>query len=206
MDRTVIPPVTGRSAGSNDPMRIGEFARAFREAIPVLKLATGKPGSVLETGDTDDGRSDRDLWAVVFTGGGISEINIKAPVHYKELPDLPLPRYYALRPLENKLSAQKATPFRALKDDGNLGDPSPVDYQGIDLEVWARKFLADFDLFLTAPYTAPLWSLNGGALRTTLDSLIEVKDKLSQAIAHGLTYVLNQPVTDGPAANDDPAL
>ncbi len=206
MDRTVIPPVTGRSAGSNDPMRIAEFARAFREAIPMLKLATGKPGSVLETGDTDDGRSDRDLWAVVFTDGGISKIDIKAPVHYQELPDLPLPRYYALRPLENKLSAQKATPFRALKDDGSLGDPLPVDYQGIDLEVWARKFLADFDLFLTAPYTVPLWSLNGGALRATLDSLIEAKDKLSQAIAQGLTYVLNQPVTDGPAANDDPAL
>jgi hypothetical protein len=202
-DRSLIPPYTARNGTENSSMRLRGFAEQFQAAIPSLWLATCKPSSVLEGGASSP---NQELWAVFFGEGGISKVTVKRGVNYPDGSDNYFPRFFALRPLYNKLASQQGVAIRPLNDDGTLGEAAPADYQGIDLEVWARKFLDDVELFLSAAYSAPVWQLNGGEQRASLESIISAKKTLCEAISLGVDYVLDTstpvPQQDN---NPDPA-
>lgn len=197
LDRSTIPPYTTRSAAENDPMRFNEFARNFQAVLPSLWLATAKPSTALEGSAAPGQSGSQDIWAVLFAENGISRVNVKKGVNYPRGSANYFPRFFALRPLFNKLASEPQVPISPLNDDGSLGEAVKADLQGIDLEVLARKFLADLDLFLTAAYCSPVWKLNGGRQRAALDTLVKAKKDLALAVSRGLDYVLD---TSGPAA------
>ena len=99
-----------------------------------------------------------------------------------------IPRYFALRPLDNALVARNGVPIRPLLADGTLGVKQLNDFQGVDMETWAQRFLADVDLFLSAPYAAAAYQT---PKRQTIESVLGSKDVLAGGIAAGLDYILD---------------
>ncbi len=106
---------------------------------------------------------------------------------------------------------------------GLTGPTGPVskNFRSIDLDVWARQFLATVDLVLSAPYATPLFQLGGptgitgptgpapfaagatgftagGPGRAAFDALVSAKERLAERIAQGLDYILEGPT--GPTA------
>jgi hypothetical protein len=78
---------------------------------------------------------------------------------------------------------------RRLTEDGTLGEVAGHEVQGIDVETWARRLLADLDLYLTGPYTAGMYRRNT-ASRTALTKLLQAKWQIADALAKGLAPVL----------------
>ena len=185
-----IPPYMAGSGKEGDPMRLGSFAGQFQEAFPSLRLATCKPSGELE-GEAAGASSGPELRAVLFAEEGIGSVSVRRGVNYPAGSGNYFPRFFALRPLRNRLDSQQAVPVRPLNDDGTLGEAFPADYQGVDLEVWARRFLSEVELFLSAAYASPLWTLNGGRHRTSLDAVVSAKKQLCEAISKGIDYVLD---------------
>jgi len=101
--------------------------------------------------------------------------------------DQTIPQYFALRPLDNALVARNGVSIKPLRFDGMLGAPELMDFQGVDLETWAQRFLADVDLFISAPYAAQAYQT---PKRQTLESVLGSKDVLAGSIAAGLDYIL----------------
>jgi LysM repeat protein len=204
-DQSNIPPYTTRNQNENDSLKLRGFAEAFQKVIPSLWLATCKAKTFLEGNASQAASSGQDLWAVFFGEGGISKVNIKKGVNYPEASANYLPRYFALRPLSNKLASQQGVSICPLNDHGTLGEASLLNYQGIDLEVWARKFLTDVELFLSASNASGVWNLNNGEQRDSLDSIISSKKILCEAIPKGIDYVLDTSAEGQNDAVPDPA-
>lgn len=179
---TSVPAATSHQDG-HASLTLDAFAAAFMQACPSLRLATGKVVG-----------SSADLWVVDFGSGGITLVVVAPGV---TMPDGGhQPRFFALRPLYNDLVTRSGVAIRQLMPDGTLADTTiSTDYQGVNVEVWARRFLADMDLFLTAPY-AP-WLYRSPNARNALKLLLNAKTTLAKAIARGLATVL---VLDDPQA------
>ncbi len=174
---TIVPaPSSPQGQGRDSSLTLAEFARAFNAAFHDLRLATGKVAG-----------TDADLWVVSFTADGIASVNVAPGV---VLPSGERwPRFFALRPLYNDLVTRPRVSIRALEQDGKLSETvTPTDYQAVDVEVWARRFLADVDLFLTAPYATGVYSISSA--RGSLDRVLDAKQRLSKAIANGIAAVL----------------
>jgi hypothetical protein len=98
------------------------------------------------------------------------------------------PRILALRPLYPELQSRTEHQVQVpvLDANGKIIDntATPLEFQGVDVEAWARQFLADVDLFLSAPYAVGMHGHPG------LDDLLRAKWTLTRAVARGLAPVL----------------
>lgn len=184
-DRTTVPAF--RSSSDRDGASLRDFAVQVQTAVPVLRLATGTglPGQAT------------DVWAVVFDAGAVAKVAVYPPIPAVGSGAFtPQPRSFALRPLATTLIARPQVP--TTKFDVETGELSPGDrrnYQGIDLEVWARAALEDLELVLSPAYAAGAYALN----RPALDAIAGAKKNLAGAVANGLDYVLagQAPPGDG---------
>ncbi|MCY0916310.1 hypothetical protein [Massilia antarctica] len=179
----------GQAAAIGTPIRLAQFALDLEAAIPALRVANGK---VLA-----GNQQTNDLWAVVFGVDGISKLSV-APTFDAGLAS-PCPWFFALRPLATDLISAGGLLIRPLVDGALSGAGVPTNVSGIDIEVWARAFLADFDRMLSAPYAAGLLRLNSATVRGRIDELIGNKAVLAGAIASGLDFVLTADTPLEPA-------
>ena len=167
--------------GADAYLALQHFALEVKEAIPVLRIATGK---VLAD---DREQTSTDVWGVAFGSGYIASVKIAPGVTAGG--GEKIPQYFALRPLENALVARNGVPIRSLHPDGTLDvKPQLNDFQGVDMETWAQRYLADVDLFLSAPYAAAAYQT---PKRQTIESVLGSKDALAGGIAAGLDYILD---------------
>jgi hypothetical protein len=175
-----------RSIGPTDSedgaVTLNGFAADLEAAIPGLRVATGKVLSAERAADPTD------VWAVSFIdGNGIGQVTLAPPSTVPGIDGLQ-PRSFALRPLSNVLESRTGVAIRLLDPvTGLYGETETRDYQGIDLEAWARDFLADLDLFYSAPYAAPAYR----TARAALGVAIGAKADLAGAVADGLSPVLD---------------
>lgn len=161
------------------------FISAMRLALPDLRIATGR---ALE--------DSRDLWAVDFGPAGISALTIAGTTTVPGAAG-PQPRFFALTPLYKNLVSRQNVPIQPLLADGTLAPVvSERDFQGIDVEPWATRFLSDMDRILGADNVAALYRT--ADTRQTLDDLVAVKRSLAGSIPEGLAPVLliNDPDVD----------
>lgn len=153
------------------------FIAAMRAALPDLRIATGR---ALE--------DSRDLWAVNFGDTGIRSLSIAGATTVPGAPG-PQPRFFALTPLYKSLVSRQGVGLNVLLPDGTLSQASSQhDFQGIDVEPWAGRFLSDMDRILGASNVAALYRTPD--TRQTLSDLVAVKRQLAGAIPEGLEPVL----------------
>ncbi|WP_372022644.1 hypothetical protein P7L70_04605 (plasmid) [Tistrella mobilis] len=166
------------------------FAAAIEGAIDGLKIATGKVLSA------ERDPAPTDVWAVSFVDpGGITKVDLAPPLTVDWNPS-PQPWSFGLRPLSNTLEAESGVTISTLDPTtGTWGKSQTYDFQGIDLEVWARSWLAGLDLICTAPYAAPAYRVNP----TALESILGAKKLTACAVADGLSAILAEQDT-GPGA------
>jgi hypothetical protein len=164
------------------------FATAIENTMPGLKLATGRVLSA------ERDPAPTDVWAISFIDpGGITEVNI-VPTATVPGVDGPQPLSFALRPLSNTLESENGVQIRSLDPEtGGWGSTQTRDYQGIDLEVWARGWLAGLDLICTAPYSAPAYRLAPAPLAR----LLAAKKLVACAVADGLSPILATQAASG---------
>jgi hypothetical protein len=181
---TAVPPHTEASDGSGE-LTLAAFERSFRAAYPDLRLATGRAST---TGP--------DLWVVAFTAGGISDVTVAPGLTWQ---GEAMPRTFALRPLDNALVTRSGVGVHALRPDGTLAETAtPTDFAGVDAEVWARRFLADVDLFLTAAYAPAVHA--DPAAAGAVGRVVDAKRILAGAVARGVWPVLDVTDPDTDAA------
>ncbi|HYD36569.1 MAG TPA: hypothetical protein VEA60_03085, partial [Allosphingosinicella sp.] len=171
------------SAVPGGSMTFDSFEAALTDALPKLRLATAK---------TEDRTAD--LWAVDFGAQGITQADLFKSVDYG---GQKLARMIALAPLYRELVTRSGVPIEPLV--GGSLDPGQTvdqDYQGIDVEIWASRFLADFDRMLSPAYAA---AINAEpALRPQFVRLMEAKVTLQTAIPGDLAGVFRVNPPDGP--------
>lgn len=157
------------------------FAAAIEGTITGLKLATGRVLSA------ERDPAPTDVWAVSFVSpGGITQVQVAPQASVPGVDGLQ-PLSFALRPLSNTLESDTGVQIKALDPaTGGWGSSTYNDYQGIDLEVWARAWLAGLDLLCTAPYAAPAYPVAPGPLAR----LLAAKKLLACAVADGLSPIL----------------
>ncbi|WP_269582948.1 hypothetical protein [Roseibium sp. Sym1] len=166
----------GPAEGEDGAVTLSAFAAELETAIAGLRVAIGH----------NNATGAEDLWSVSFTNpGGITKMDLTASCTVPGTTG-PQPRSFALRPLSNTLEARKSVPIQPFDPaTGLLGPADNQDYQGIDLQVWAESFLADLDLFLTAPYATAAYQVAPAALAAALNA----KETLAGAVADGLSTV-----------------
>ncbi|QDX26142.1 hypothetical protein FPZ54_08980 [Sphingomonas suaedae] len=158
------------------------FADQLQQAIPALRVATGKT-----LAEEQQGSAGTDVWAVDFSSTGIAQVSVTPPVASVPGTSGPQPRSYALRPLSTVLVARQDVEIATLDPaTGLLSGTLTANYQGIDLELWARSFLTDVEHVLTATYVAGGYAVRSSALQR----IIEAKKTLAGAISRGLDAVL----------------
>ncbi|MFF5722544.1 hypothetical protein [[Kitasatospora] papulosa] len=180
---TVVPALTVPSGTENAPQTHASFAAAFHTALPHLRLGTaGVAGQ------------EADLWVADVREQGLGSISVAPGVQMRQ--DAPAqPRFLALRPLHSAPQSRKEVPAPVLDESGALTDSEKtLDFQGIDIEVWARQFLADLDLYLSAPYVVGMRA--NLASREALDRLLKAKWTLTGAVAQGLAPLVVPAVPD----------
>jgi len=183
--RASSPVAAARSATperqEDGAVTLDAFAVAIEAAIPGLKLATGRVLSA------ERDPAPTDVWAVSFVDQiGITKVKITPPATVPRV-DGPQPLSFALRPLSNTLESEAGVEIKTLDPTTGLWGPAQTyNYQGIDLEVWARAWLASMDLICTAPYAAPAYRVAAGPL----GRLLAAKKLLACAVADGLSPIL----------------
>ncbi|MDQ1742759.1 MAG: hypothetical protein QOE23_1098 [Pseudonocardiales bacterium] len=134
------------------------FIDACLTALPALRLATDAHGA---------------LWAVSFGTGGIALVRIEPAAG-----GATEPQPFALRPLYPAL-VDLSIPIRPVTARGELGQPELREYHGLDVEPWARSFLADLDGYLAEPLLGRLPDL-------ARDQLMDLRRQLPDALAAGV--------------------
>jgi LysM repeat protein len=177
VELTEVPLRPAIAAGSSQAVSTDGFASRFLAAFPSLRLATGQAKG-----------ADGDLWVVSFGRDGIERVDFGGAGS---------PRFFALRPLYDELVTRTNVPIAPLLADGTLGPPVPTTFAGVDAELWARQFLADFDRFLEAPLASAAYRDHG--LRPLLDRLLAHKRNLASRIADGLDATFADQAPDDAA-------
>ncbi|MEW2221099.1 hypothetical protein AB0939_17700 [Streptomyces sp. NPDC006990] len=186
-----VPPyVTGAGSPQQASLTLESFERSFRNAFPELRLATGHAPE----GGTD-------LSVVSFAEGGITDVRLMPGQAWQGASTRKAPRVFALRPLSRELVSRVGVPVRLLSPEGTLArDATPMDFLGVDVEVWARRLLTDIDLFLTAAYATAVRNDQGTG--DALARVIAAKRTLAGAVARGLWPVLDAADPDAQAERD----
>jgi LysM repeat protein len=193
-DRTAIAAArsgTGDDQPDGGAMTLVGFATKLEGAMPGVRVATGKMLSEQES------VSGSDVWAVAFTDSWIKRVTVTPPLTVEGTTG-PQPRSFALRPLVTTLIGRQDVEIKLIDPNtGNFSGSETRNYQGVDLEVWAKAFLADVDLVLSAAYAPGAYALNSPAL----EQIITAKKNLAGFIARGLDYVLQG---EAPSTGADP--
>lgn len=172
------------TAGS---LNFGAFIAALTTALPNLRVGTAKVAA--ETSD---------LWCVDFSPTGIETVSLVPGVHFS--PGNATPRFLALPPLYDHLVTRSGLGIKALNDDGTLGDAAvPTNFQAIDAEPWALRFLSDLDRFLGGSVATALYQ--NSALRPALTSAIDSKHAIAGGIADALQGVFDYSSYSDPDPN-----
>ena len=172
-DAIVPAPTSGDSGAART---LDAFVDACLTALPNLRLASAKARG-----------EAADLWAVDFAAGGIERVALTAPVTYPGR-QTRAPRCLALRPLYTAPQSRADVPVQPLGDDGRLGEAAPASFAGADVETWARRLLADLDLFLAPASVAGIY--RHAPSRPDLATLLQLRWRLANALAAGLAPVL----------------
>lgn len=178
---TIAAPAAAASAEGS--MTFDAFAKALVAALPNLRLATAKMPD-----------HAADLWAVDFDSNGITSVDVFRAVQFGQAK---LARMIALAPLYGYLVSRAQVPISPLVK-GSL-DPSKSvkhDYQGIDVEVWAARFLSDFERLLSPAPAAAINAIAG--LQPQFVSLMSAKAQLQTAIPADLASVFKVNPNNGP--------
>ncbi|MDK1344475.1 LysM peptidoglycan-binding domain-containing protein [Streptomyces sp. 378] len=170
--RTAVPATRTTDPAQGGARGLAAFAERLHHAVPPLRLATGHA-------------SGTDLWAVVFGENGIKSVSIGTSGQ---------PRTFALRPLSTTLVSLQRVSTPVL-DGGKIIRWEERDHQGADAEVWARSFLADVERVLSPACVRGAY----GVAPAELNHLVDVKERLAEAVANGLAPVL---AADGEDADD----
>ncbi len=182
---SAIPPAA--QAQSRQTLSLIGFARQFEEALPHVKIATGRRGS---GADPSGQTSPRDLWAVVFGPKGFSSVAL----------DGTNADFYGVRPLWRKLITRNHVMFKEFHD-GWDAEATAHSFQSVDIESWALGFLSVMDLMLSPGYAVPLYALDFDASAGVYAKIVGAKQALVAAIGAGVASILAQsPGTDQAAA------
>ena len=157
MVESAIPAPIGNENTENGALNFNDFVEALEGALPNVRLGTGQADGVPE-----------DLWTVNFDDQGIKSVALVGDTSVSEESQ---PRFFALAPLYKHLVTRPEVTIKPLKDDGSLGDPENISFQSIDTEVWARKFVEDFDRFLDGVSTISLY--NSESMRPYLTQVLD---------------------------------
>jgi LysM repeat protein len=169
-----IAPFTTPPAGGGNSAAISmvTFATALETVFPAVKVAIG--------GDIATGGGTRDVWIVDFGPRGISSVTI----------DGTHPSFFALPPISNSLQDLTGVPIRQFDPaTGTLvpeSDPPLLDFQAVDLDVWAGIAFAAIDQVLSPGYAAPALRINSSAL----EQLLAAKKQLAGNISSGVLSIL----------------
>lgn len=189
-----IPAVPkNNGTGADAYLALQQFAREVKTAIPILRIATGK----VLAGDRS--QTSTDVWGIAFGSGYIQSVTIEPGV---TADDEKIPQYFALRSLDNALVSRNGVSIKPLLADGTLGPAQLNDFQGVDMETWAQRFLGDVDLFVSAAYAASAYQTQQ---RQTLESVLASKESLAGGIAAGLDYILDFEQPDPSRTEPAPA-
>ena len=176
--RSVAQPATG-DADADSRERLSTDLRA---AMPSLRLASGR------SPDTE-----ANLWMVDFGSSGISMVDVSAGA--PGVSGDKWPRFYALRPLYASLISRTGIHVPVVNNDGTISDsPNASDFVGVDVETWARAYLADVDRLLAGSVATEMY--RDVTQRPALDRLLAAKRLLVGAgtdsgVAAGLAPVLS---------------
>lgn len=169
-------------ASSDDELEktvtIQDFTRAFEEALPSFKLASS-------------GENDTNLQVIRFgEAGAVKKIRIKTADYGSH--GIKAPKYYALRPLSNSFISRTVM-VNAFKDLGDYEKSNSHVFTNIDLDIWAKRFLTDYEYFLSDGYAGELANYDTGEV----NRLISIKEKLAEGIARQLIYIGNEKSKSG---------
>jgi hypothetical protein len=178
---TIAAPAATRVPGGS--MTFDVFEKALRDALPNLRLATAK---------MEDHAAD--LWAVDFGTAGITQAKIFPDVTFGAKK---LARMIGLAPLYGELISRAQVPIAPLVA-GHLDPARKVDhdYQGIDVEIWASRFLSDFDRLLDPANAAAINAIMN--LRLQYVRLMTAKRTLQAAIPADLASIFKVNPVGGP--------
>jgi hypothetical protein len=159
----------------SSPSRSGltMFARSFESAFENFDGAKGMLKLAQRSGvqTADDTSAMAALWAIRWSEkAGISVEFEDAPV------------YFALKPLSTKLLSY---------------DVDGMTFANVDLDVWARDFLAAVDSFLLPANAVAVALLDESDGTTYYDDLMKAKQSLADSVPQGLTWILEQQMDTG---------
>jgi hypothetical protein len=175
--RGVLPAPLAAASQADTSLTLNAFVAGFSAALPDLALSTGH-GS----------ESEQDLWITDFGAAGISDLTIEGTVTVPGQSN-PQPRYFAIEPLYVTLVSREGVPIQSLKTDGSLTQTATeTDFQSVDAEPWAARFLSDLDQMLNASNATALYL--DPDMRGDLERIIGAKRDLIPKIANGLASVL----------------
>jgi hypothetical protein len=180
-----IPPYQEKDSEGN--LSYEKLAEGIENALPYVRVLSGQR----------KGSGREELYALQFAPEGLNHLEVVLPVEgYTEGSVKRMPRYFALRPLSTEL-VSRDNMVLASYDQGNLiAGGNVLNYHNIDMELWARQFLNDFDTLLTSDYYTGIYTCEQA--RQTLDAIIACKLSLAEAVASGVGFVLDLPGNDTP--------
>lgn len=175
--QTIIPAPAHSNENEEKSLTFNNFVKDMEAALPDLRLGTAKVN-----------KESSDLWCVDFTKTGISEVTITGGTKIKiDEKEVEQPRYFALKPLCDSLVYRTGIYIKSLTN-GELGNEKSSNFQGIDIEIWAERFLSDFDRILSGSYATALYE--NTSLNSYLNEIIENKKRIVPSISSRLDYLL----------------
>ncbi|MFO1496012.1 MAG: hypothetical protein U1F26_15290, partial [Lysobacterales bacterium] len=153
--------------GSSDSDTRTALSTALRAALPALRLASGRVPD-----------NDADLWMIDFGAAGITSVSLQPGAAGPN--NQSWPGFYALRPLYAQL-VSRSVHVPVVQPDGTLKDsPNPSDFVGIDVETWARRYLADVDRILGGEQAVALY--RDADARGSLKQILAAKRQLAEGL------------------------
>ncbi len=154
---------------------LDQLAATIEGTVKGLKLAT------------EHGPAPSEVWGASFVNpGGITQVKVSPQASVPGIEGLQ-PLSFALRPLSNTLERANGVEIRSINAaTGSWGASTFHNYEGIDLEVWARTWLAGMDQLCSDRYATPAALVAPEALTR----LLAAKKVLAHALADGLQPIL----------------
>jgi hypothetical protein len=183
---TPVPPLA-RGAGG-DVLSLVPFAGDAEAALGAVKIASSRGQGASPT---------EQLWLVNFASGPAGNKAITRVAIARDQP-----AFFALPPLSTAPISRRRVPVRAyLPGEGLAALSTLSDFQGVDLDIWARSFLAALDLILSPTHAHQAFSLVAPTTpinppHAAFEQLVSAKNTLAQAIAGDLVSVFSDAAGD----------
>jgi hypothetical protein len=166
--------------------------------VSYVKLASGIEAELpyvrVVVGRRKEERKEN-IYALQCSDTGVKSVRVTAPVtiEWKGM-NHQAPRYYAIRPLSNQLISRDQVSIYSYSE-GKLTDESlSQNFNNIDMDIWARWFLKDYETLLRSDYYTAIYQSNTS--HETFDKIIQCKLSLAEAIATGVDLVFKNITTE----------